>query len=127
METQWSVIIEILKAIADLDFQKDVWLVHKYKHPLFSFGETVNTLEDYFFFESIEQRELHLPENDHEIVAQYIKNLLSYNEPADPSLMFSDPAWINISASTKTVIDILQANTHANDNQLKNLYSLKKQ
>lgn len=123
METQWSVIIEILKKLSNEQFQKDVWAQHKYKHPLFSFGETVNTLGDYFFFDSIKERELNLSSEEYELLDQYITNLLSYTEPRDASLMLVDPKWSNIMQSTNRIIDILKTNTSSNANDLVDFYS----
>lgn len=123
MQTQWSVIIEILKRIGDIKFQEDIWVKQKHNHPLLSFGETVNTLEDYFFFDSIKNRELKLSEKNYKILDQYIKSLISYTEPKDTSLMLTDLKWINIVQATESIIDILKANVPVDSNDLRNFYS----
>lgn len=123
MQTQWSVIIEILKKIADLKFQKEVWTKRRYKHPLFDFGETINTLEDYYFFDSVKEREMPFGEKDYEALDQYIERLTSYTAPGVLARMLNDPGWINITQETKRIINILETHTPAGSSDLKNYYS----
>ncbi|MGN6399935.1 MAG: hypothetical protein ACTHMD_05750 [Flavisolibacter sp.] len=124
MQTQWRVIIEILKKVADIKFQREIWIEHKRKHPLFSFGETVNTLDDYFFFDSINDRELDLSLEDYQAIIRYNDKLLSYTVPNIISSILDDPKWLDIVAETKDVIKILVANTPTDVNEdLKNFYS----
>lgn len=49
MENTSTNVIDIIKKLSDLNFQKDVWLEGKYWDRVSSFDEAVNTLEDYNF------------------------------------------------------------------------------
>jgi hypothetical protein len=103
--TQWNKILEILEKIGNINFQKDVWKDQKYFDNILSYGEGINTLDDYFFFDAIENRELPLDANLYLFIDDYIKKLLSYK---DSKVMFDDPVWLKLVERTHEVIRIIK-------------------
>lgn len=109
MENYKTAILDVLQKISDLDFQRDVWVKQAYWDIVLNFGEAVNLLDDYCFFEEVEKKDISLPD----IVEQnnmecFIKDILEYEEPSDPLVMLVDSKWIEIAKRGKRVKERLE-------------------
>ncbi|WP_282040003.1 hypothetical protein [Saccharicrinis aurantiacus] len=97
MKNKKGIILDILSKIADTNFQKKVWVDQEYWDPILNFGEAVNTLEDYFFFEEIQNGAINSTNLSlNEELLWFSKELMKYDEPSDPSYMLKDEKWLNI-------------------------------
>lgn len=104
IEGEMKQYVLILGNLSDLQFQRDVWLDCKYPDRIFNFGEAVNTLEDYNFFERVECRELDLTEAEYLAVCDFSRSLFSYDEPvSDIGRMFNDKEWMVIVEQARCV------------------------
>jgi hypothetical protein len=90
-------ILEILDKIADLDFQRAVWVHQTYFDEVLNFGETVNLLDDYNFFYAVEHQDIKLKTaDDQEKLTNFANALLAYNEPLERAKILTDPSWLSI-------------------------------
>lgn len=101
-------LIDILGKISDPEFQKEVWVDHKYWDRITDFGEAVNTLDDYFFFDLVEARKLGLKDSEYHLADDFVTALLGYEEPKLPAKMLSDESWLKITEQARIVLNALQ-------------------
>ncbi len=97
MESYHLNILYVLDKISDLNFQNDVWVRQAYWDRVLNFGEAVNTLDDFCFFDEIESGTIFLSDpNDQIQLELFVKDLLEYEESDDPKDMLLDSKWIEI-------------------------------
>lgn len=107
MKNKEKNVIDILEKIADLKFQKGVWLDGKYWDRVSSFEEGVNSLEDYDFFLDARQGSIKFSEVEKQKIDGFIANLLEYEEQ-DVEKMLRDSVWIKITEEAREVVKILK-------------------
>ncbi|MFT6921969.1 MAG: hypothetical protein ACJA1C_000967 [Crocinitomicaceae bacterium] len=88
---------EIISKIADLNFQKKVWVQQKVWDEVLNFGEAVNLLDDYSFFDDIEDGNMNFDNSEFQSnVESFAKRLLDYEEISPTQEMLNDPKWLKI-------------------------------
>lgn len=107
MENTSTNIIDIIKKISDLKFQKDVWLEGKYWDRVSSFDEAVNTLEDYNFISDINENRIGLTESEKNKIESFTIKLMGY-EDKNPQLMLDDSTWQNIAKEACEIVPVLK-------------------
>ncbi|WP_445456096.1 hypothetical protein [Flavobacterium sp. HNIBRBA15423] len=100
-------VIDILKKISDINFQKEVWLEGKYWDWVSSFEEAVNLLEDYDFFVDVNENNIRVTENEKKVIENFNDKLMEY-ESNNIELMLSDNNWKNIVNMAYEVSEILK-------------------
>jgi hypothetical protein len=100
-------ILDVISKISSLEFQKDVWVEGKYWDRVTNYEEAVNTLDDYEFFEDIEENNLGLPENEQTKIANFLTKLLEYDSRS-PKVMISDKNWNEIVKEAGEIYPILK-------------------
>ncbi len=104
MENWKENIICFIEKIGNLNFQYDVWVKGLFWDRVVSFGEAINTLEDYCFFEKIENKSIRFEDEKLQInLIDFSANLLSYQEPENVEEMLRDEEWLNIVKQAKNV------------------------
>jgi hypothetical protein len=97
MDNKKEIVLSILEKLSNLDFQKDVWQDQKYWDAILNYGEAVNTLEDYGFFDDVETGKIVLQnEQEQKKLISFIDCLLNYEEPLNTEIMISDTNWLSI-------------------------------
>ena len=90
-------IVSVIDKIGDLDFQQAVWLNGFYWHRVLSFGEAVNILEDYYFYDKVQNKSLTFENEELQLLlVSFSVSLLSYEEPNDVEKMLRDKKWLEI-------------------------------
>ncbi|MDF2380352.1 hypothetical protein JMG10_02655 [Nostoc ellipsosporum NOK] len=90
-------ILSTLDKLADLDFQRAVWINQAYFDEVLNFGEAVNLLDDYNFFDAIEHQDIKLKTvDDQQKLASFANALLEYKEPFERTKILTDPSWLSI-------------------------------
>lgn len=107
MENTSTNVIDIIKKLSDLNFQKDVWLEGKYWDRVSSFDEAVNTLEDYNFFIDIKENKMGLTESEKNKIESFNTKLIGY-DGEDFQLILNDPLWKTIANEANEIIKILE-------------------
>ena len=104
MENAKENILDILSKISDLKFQKEVWKEQKHWDKILNFGEAVNTLDDYSFFDS---NEIWGTLSDYEVnqIQDFKTKLENYEENTD---MLNDKNWILITDKAKEIHSLLK-------------------
>ena len=98
MEHKKEKVLDVLKKISDLRFQEDVWVNQKYWDEVLNFGEAVNTLDDYCFFDEVEEGKIKLSDSKTQMDLEiFLAELLAYEEPSNPQDMLRDSKWKEIS------------------------------
>lgn len=114
MENQLQVIFDIIERISNINFQKEVWIQGRYWDAVSSFGESINLLDDYGFFDKFSYFENLLNKDESEKI-KHFKNLLLLYDPKDN--MLEDKEWISITRLAREllpVIEQLQLNNKSN-------------
>ncbi len=98
MEHKKEKVLDVLKKISDFNFQEDVWVNQKYWDEVLNFGEAVNTLDDYCFFDEVEEGKIKFSDSKAQMSLEaFVTELLAYEEPSNPQEMLRDPKWREIS------------------------------
>lgn len=98
MEQKKEKIISILKKISDFSFQEDVWVKQSYWDEILNLGEAVNTLDDYCFFDEVEEGKIKFLESvNQEKLENFVKELLLFEEPSNPEELLHDLKWKDLS------------------------------
>ncbi len=96
--------IDFIGKIGDLNFQYAIWLNHSFWDEILNFGEAVNKLEDYFFFEKVENGSIRFDEKELQVnLVAFSNNLLSYEEPKKVEEMLEDESWLNIVGQARVI------------------------
>lgn len=96
MQNRKAVVLEILSKISDVEFQKNVW-VDGQGDFVTSYSEAVNQLDDYTFFEFIDNREIPFTNEGDEIKTKlFIEKPVNYDEPIDFKTALNDSHWLEI-------------------------------
>lgn len=110
MDTNWKQIIYFLQKIGDIQFQEDVWFGGKYYDWACDYGEAVNLLDDYWYYDAIEGNELNLPSPQLEYILKFNESLINYDKSANVSInMLSDPSWLRIVNDSNEVVKIIES------------------
>ena len=107
MKNRQDVIEDILNKLSDIKFQEDVWVKHSYWHRITNFGEAVNTLDDYDFFDELYSDNLIMDEADLSILNDFRRRLLNFIEFENGNLMLTDPSWIQIAKDASLIRSML--------------------
>jgi hypothetical protein len=96
-------ILHIFKCLSDLDFQNKVWVNADFFDSLCSsFGEAVNSLEDFNFYEDIKNKKFKFSVDLYSKISNLLDDLDNYDENEK---MMSDPQWLNIVKQSKIIYD----------------------
>jgi hypothetical protein len=100
--------LEILSKLANIKFQQKVWLKNEQWDEVLNLGEAINSLDDYSFFDDLENGNLFVESGvqQNELNA-FSDLLLNYEEPASVSEMLKDPNWLKIVNSAKSIVEQL--------------------
>jgi hypothetical protein len=110
MEHKKEKILDVLKKISDFRFLEDVWVNQKYWDEVLNFGEAVNTLDDYCFFDDVEEGRIILPDLKSQMgLKSFVADLLTYQEPSSPQEMLHDLKWKDLSEKAAILNKQLQA------------------
>ena len=98
MNNTKEVITDIIRKLSDKEFQINVWINNLYWDPILNFGEAVNTLDDYSFFERKELEKIFFTEKLISIdeLIEFGERLERFEEPEDLSDLHKDLNWIEI-------------------------------
>jgi hypothetical protein len=107
MKNKGANVLDVISKISSLEFQHDVWVEGKYWDRVINFEEAVNTLDDYEFFEDIEENHIGLPEKDQSRIANFLNKLLEY-ESRNPKIMVSDSNWAKIVKEAGEIYPLLK-------------------
>ncbi len=112
MDNSKKNILDIINKLSDLQFQKEVWIDGKYFDYISNYGEAVNTLGDFNFFEEFENGIINLDnENEQKILKDFVYKILSYNEPVhNIHSILNDNEWLEIVVLAKCVLKSLKKN-----------------
>ncbi len=102
-------ILSILDKLADLDFQRAVWVHQAYFDEVLNFGEAVNLLDDYHFFDAVERQYIKLKAaDDQDKLTNFANALLAYNEPLERAEILTDPSWLSIVRDASQIRALLE-------------------
>jgi len=105
-------ILEIINKLADLQFQSDVWVNQVYWDRILNFGEAINTLDDYCFFDKSYYNKLKISKTELALIIQFQNQLLKYSEPCNTKLMIEDPTWLQLVKDAKVINKIITESEH---------------
>ena len=109
MEERKKVVLDILERICNIQFQENVWVNHLYEDIIFSFGEAVNMLDDYFFFEDIKNGKIRfLDPINQDKLENFAADIIAYDEPEIISFMLDDPEWTRICKEACELVNSLK-------------------
>lgn len=108
MEDKKVVVLDIIEKLSDLDFQREVWVQQKYWDRVLNFGEAVNTLDDYNFFDDVETNSMKFPNDQWRTLVYFSKKILGFEEDESAEEILQNPDWIEITKIAKDVMKILQ-------------------
>lgn len=93
-----EIILYIFSCLSDSEFRRKVWVDGEYFDTYCSsFGEAVNSLDDFNFFNDVENGNIKLENNVLQIrLEKLMKDILDYQEPDSAACMLKDPSWIKI-------------------------------
>lgn len=100
-------ILDVIKKLADINFQKDVWALGKYWDRITDFTEAINTLEDYNFVDDLTLNRIGLSEIELKEVKLFVDKLFNYDYKTT-EIMISDKHWEEIVDDAKRVNEILK-------------------
>lgn len=97
---EWkSNIILVIEKVADLNFQYAVWVNGSFWHRVLDFGEAVNILDDYYFFEKVGNKTILFEDVDlQKLLISFSESLLAYEAPNDTRQILEDEKWLNVVA-----------------------------
>lgn len=108
MENSREVILEILNKISDLDFQQKVWIEQSYWDKISNYGEAINTLEDYSFFEDVNNGLIRtIDEEQQKLLLSFSKTIIEFDENGNNKPVASNPRWMEASLMAKQLGSIL--------------------
>lgn len=109
MENKKEAILDILNKLSDLKFQNDVWTIQLYWDRILSYGEAINTLEDYNFFDDVNNGLIVLKEKeDQRLLLFFVKKILDFDEDGEQKPIANNPKWIEITQMAKLLHVALQ-------------------
>lgn len=109
MEQRKKVVLDILERICNIQFQKDVWVNHLYNDVIFCFGEAVNMLDDYFFFDDIKEGKIKFSDPiDQDRLEDFASNILAYDDPPNINIMLNDTKWNKICEDAYILVNSLK-------------------
>lgn len=98
MENSKEVILDVLNKISDLEFQQKVWIEQSYWDRILNYSEAVNTLEDYSFFEDVNNGLIKMKnEEEQKILVSFSKRITEFDENGANKPVASNPLWIETS------------------------------
>jgi len=86
MEQKKEMVLYFINILSDKEFQKKVWINQEEFYLAFCYDETVNLLDDYQFFDDIEEKRIYFtnPESQAKLIS-FASMLLNDNEPSNLS------------------------------------------
>lgn len=109
MENKKEVVLDILSKLSDLKFQNDVWTKQLYWDRILNYGEAVNTLEDYNFFDDANNGLILLKEKeDQRLLLLFVKKILDFDEDGEQKPIANNLEWVEISQMAKLLHEALQ-------------------
>lgn len=106
MEKRIEFILDILGKISNINFQNEVWIQGKYWDRVSSFGESVNLLDDYGFFDDFKLFEKLLDEVEREKMAYFKELLLAYEQNGNNIL--HNEEWLLITRLAQELVQIIK-------------------
>ncbi len=104
MESWKENIVHFIGRVGDLNFQYAVWLNGSFEDIISNFGEAVNTLDDFLFFEKVEDRSIRFnDEKLQENLVSFSASLLSYQEPNRMEEMLEDEKWLKVVGKARII------------------------
>jgi hypothetical protein len=94
-------IYAILRNLANLNSQQEVWIRAEYYHPLLDFEEMINQLADLGFFDTARENGLNFDPAGHLRFSDFARRLHSYRWS---SASIHDPAWLDITREAGEVM-----------------------
>jgi hypothetical protein len=111
MENKKEIVLDILDKLSDLSFQEKVWIKQEYWDQVLNFGEAVNLLDDYSFFDEVFEGKIKFIETtEQNKLESFVKELEAYQEPFNPNDMLQDPRWRRISEQAAEIASFLLKN-----------------
>jgi hypothetical protein len=99
-------IIDLLEKISNQEFQEKVWINQKIWHRASSFGETVNLLDDYHFFEDLESKKISMVDSKmNNLIKSFAAEILEYEEPTIIREIHQDLNWLKIMREAKVLME----------------------
>lgn len=106
MEKRIEFILDILGKISNINFQNEVWIQGKYWDRVSSFGESVNLLDDYGFFDDCKLFEKLLDKVEREKIAYFKELLLAYEQNGNNILDTEE--WLLITRLAQELVQIIK-------------------
>lgn len=102
-------ILYMIERLSNLDFQMNIWVAQKHWDRALDFGETVNVLDDYCFFDDVETNAYNLSQECDYKLKRFAMHLLSYSDNINPENMMKDNSWLNVVEEAKVTYEILKS------------------
>ena len=112
MENKKEIVLDILNKISDLQFQNDVWTKQLYWDRILNYGEAINTLEDYSFFDDVNNGVIELNEKEEQrLLILFSKKVMEFDEFAEQKPIATNLKWREITQMAKILHEaLLRAN-----------------
>ena len=101
-------VLYVIEKLADIDFQQEAWIQNKYWNEIESFVDATNILEEYHFFDDVEQNKIGLVDYEWKEVNSFVSKLLEYDSQQDEKYTLFDMNWIVITNEAKIIFEILK-------------------
>lgn len=102
-----DIILHIFFCLSSIDFQKKSWLDgEQFDIYCSSFGETINSLDDFNFFDDVEEKLFKFSSKIYTNLESYLKEIEGYEETDN---MLKDEKWLGLVQKAKEIYEELKS------------------
>lgn len=104
---RWT--LYILDCLSDIEFQKEAWIEKKHLAIVHDLETTVNSLEEFYFFDHVAQGFFKVTKEEQQKMEQFVKDVTDFDPViTDYNALFTNEKWIAITheaAEIKTILE----------------------